>query len=138
MLAANANTKLQLTYGIFDGGDQNLTRFKIEDGEVNPADAEAAQIRSERNMYLHFPMLSYSRPQLKDILGDTPNYEVGADDTPENQQVRLIVKLFEEEKFAVALRTMKFFYEKFPETKYQKNAGFRNGRDLFEAVAARS
>jgi len=113
-------SKLQMKYGIFDGGDQNLSRFKIDTSEIN----EASQIRAERNMYLHFPMLTTPRMTLKDILAETPNYDVHPVDSEENQQVRLIVRLLNEGKYAVALRTLKFFYEKFHETAYQKTLDF--------------
>ena len=117
---AKPNSQLELKYGIFDGGDQNLMRFKIDDKEIS----EAAQIKSERDMFLHFPILTYNQVNLGNLLEETPNYDIQPNDSDENQQVRLIIKLFNENKMAVALRTLKFFNEKYPQTTYQKTLDF--------------
>lgn len=103
-----------LNSGIFDGGDKDLKRFKIESPELS----ETELIRSTQNIYVHFPELIVREPSLEKILKEKPDLEIPAANTDENLQARLAIKLFKEGKFAVALRTLKFFVEKNPNSQF--------------------
>ncbi|MDZ4677644.1 MAG: tetratricopeptide repeat protein [Oligoflexia bacterium] len=111
---ASPDAILQLKYGIFDGGDKDLKRFHIYDEDIK----ESALIKSQENIYLRFPEVIVSQPYLKNILAETIAYEIEPQDDEENQQARLAIKLFKDNKPALVLRTLKFFREKFEKSKY--------------------
>ena len=128
------DSQLTLKYGIFDGGDQNMNRFKILPGDTSTEAQESGLVRSAHSFYIHFPPLVLQRPFLNDIVQDpTTKYDVPADNTSdENLQVRLMIKLFNEGKYAVVFRTLKFFQEKYPTSSYEKTLDFLTADTYFK------
>jgi len=130
--SSNADTRLQLKFGIFDGGDKNMTRFKILEGDSTPENAEKGSIDREHRLYVHFPPLVLERPFFKNLVGDgAMKYEAPVGNSEEDLQARLLVKLYNEGKYAVVLRTFKFFEESFPKTKYEKMLDFLKADTYF-------
>ncbi len=130
--SSSADPRLQLKFGIFDGGDQNMNRFKILDGDSTPATQELGAIQREHNLYIHFPLLVLERPFLKNIIDDgAMKYTAPPGKSDEDMQVQLLIKLYNEGKYAVVLRTFKFFEESFPKTKYEKTLDFLKADTYF-------
>ena len=122
LLTSSISVPVQIKNGIFDGGDQDLKRFKLDSSE----NKEKSIIRSSQNIYVHFPDLVVGHPYFEEVLQEKPRYELEKENTEENQMVQLIVKFLTDKKSkpAVALRTMKFFNEKYPQSKYSKMIDF--------------
>jgi tetratricopeptide (TPR) repeat protein len=102
--------------GIFDGGDPGYDRFAIKDYEVK----EDAIIRARDNYYIPFPMME-SPMTYWDKMKVTPAlYEIAPQPTEENKQARLLLTLFEKQRYAVFLKTQKWFKEKYPKSQYNE------------------
>ncbi len=127
-LKQTPNQNLKIKYGIFDGGDQDLNRFKIEDKDID----ELAVIRSQENIYLHFPELNIDHSYLKDLLAQPAGYGVPEREDDENLQVRLIFKFKNEGKPALGLRTLKFFRDKYRTSQYDKVLNFLEADIYFD------
>jgi tetratricopeptide (TPR) repeat protein len=132
--SSDAEKRLEIKYGIFDGGDQTMSRFKLSPNEVSPSAEESAMIKSTQNIYIHFPALDLGHGYLSTLLSaeDPSRFDIPKDETDERMQVSLMVKLFSEQKYAVVLRTLKFFQEKYPVTKYQKQLDFLIAETYFK------
>lgn len=102
--------------GIFDGGDPNFERFSIKDYDVK----EEAVIASRENIYLEFPPLKMQNNFLSTLLSKKPIYSILPKDTEENKQARLLVTLFENKRYNVFLKTVDWFFKKYPETEYEE------------------
>ncbi len=119
--SSSPDPRLQLKFGVFDGGDKDMNRLRILPGDWTPESQEVGMIESEHNIYVHFPPLVLDRPFLKSIVNDgAMKYEAPPGNSEEDMQVKLLIKLYNEGKYAVVLRTFKFFEESFPKTKYEK------------------
>ncbi|MCC6278020.1 MAG: tetratricopeptide repeat protein, partial [Oligoflexia bacterium] len=119
--AQNKDGKTKLKYGIFDGGDKDLNRFKIDDSEIS----ENGLIRSSENIYLRYPALMVTHPYLENIVKDPIRYEVEPAENEENQIVRLMIKQYNDNRPTVALKTLKIYKEKYPQsTKYKQTLDF--------------
>ncbi len=101
------NTK---SFGIFDGSDPTYERFTILDSEIDPS----AIIASRRNIYIPFPALELRAKHLEKLWKSPPLYKISKTDDAENQKVRFLNSLFEKGRYAVFLRTLKFFRESYP------------------------
>lgn len=115
-LAEQISSQKDFSHGIFDGGDPEFTRFSIKDYEIR----EEAIIASRVNYYLPFPMLDLGNQQLKTLIGAAPTYEIIPNDTRENKEARIILKLFHEGKRALFLTTSAEFLKKFPQSQYDE------------------
>lgn len=109
--------------GIFDGGDPNYDRFSIKDFEIK----QEAILKSRENYYIPFPLLEVdSRYWLK--MQETPTiYQIYPKTSVENKQARLLLKLFEQKKWATYLKTLEYFKDKYPETEYNEILSFMTG-----------
>jgi tetratricopeptide (TPR) repeat protein len=117
--------RLEIKNGIFDGGDLQMNRFKILEGDTTPASQDLARIRSVHNLYVHFPMLTLERNDFKTFTSDPAmKYEMPSGADEESLEAKLVIKLFNEGKYAVVLRALKFFREKFPTSRYEKTLEF--------------
>lgn len=106
--------------GIFDGGDPGYDRFSIKDYEVK----EDAVIRSHENYYIPFPMLQTPSDSWDKIKSAAAVYQVVPKDTDENKQARLLLTLFDKKRYAVFLKTVEWFQEKYPESEYNEIVDF--------------
>jgi tetratricopeptide (TPR) repeat protein len=102
--------------GILDGGDPNFERFSIQDYEIK----EDSIIASQENVYLDFPTLRVSDKLLETILAKQPVYQIHPQDDEENKQARLLQTLYQNKRYNVFLKTVEWFMEKFPESKYDE------------------
>jgi tetratricopeptide (TPR) repeat protein len=108
--------------GIFDGSDPDFSRFSIQDYEVR----EDAVIQSREKDYIDFPMLHQEPDELQVLNSKRPFYEIEpikSDDAKamdENKMARLLLTLFNNKRYHVFLKTVDWFYEKFPESKYDE------------------
>jgi tetratricopeptide (TPR) repeat protein len=109
--------------GIFDGGDPKFERFSIADHEIK----ETEIVRSEENLYIPFPMILVEGEHFSKIKSQPPVYEVTPRNTEENKYMRLILTLYEKNRFAVCLKSIKWFLEKYPNSEYDEMARFING-----------
>jgi tetratricopeptide (TPR) repeat protein len=102
--------------GVFDGGDPSLERFAVKDYEIR----EEAIIKSQKNIYIRYPMLQTKSPYLNELLNKPPIYEIKAEETDENKKARLLLRLFEKKRDAVFIRTLKLFKNDYPTSKYDE------------------
>jgi tetratricopeptide (TPR) repeat protein len=102
--------------GIFDGGDPKFERFQIKDYEIK----EESLLSAENRYYLDFPMLKESNGDLDKIRANQPVYQISSTDTEENKQARLLLTLFENKRYNVFIKTVGWFYEKFPKSQYDE------------------
>lgn len=107
---------LSLQSGIFDGGDDNYDRFRIKDYEIR----EEAIISSRHNVYLPFPMLKMPVSQLNTLMEQRPEFIINPKDTRENKEARLLLTLFERNRYAVFLKTYDYFMTKYPDSEYNE------------------
>lgn len=102
--------------GIFDSSDPNYDRFRIKDYEVS----ETAILASEKNIYIKFPMLYQKLNGFEELMKNPPLYEIKAEDTDENREARLILTLFNKNRLGALQETLKYFYKKRPNSKYNE------------------
>jgi TolA-binding protein len=107
---------VELKFGIYDGGDENYDRFRIKDYEIR----DEAIISSRHNIYLAFPALKMNASLLGRLLEEQPEYVIHPKDTKENREARLLQTLFDRKRFAVYLKTYKYFAEKYPDSEYME------------------
>jgi tetratricopeptide (TPR) repeat protein len=103
-------------FGIFDGGDPNFSRFEIKDHEIKENSVIASQLR----FYLEFPMLELPPVSLKELWETPPIYEIKPEDNDENKKARLLLTLFNKQRYAVFLKTLEFFEKDYPNSKYKE------------------
>lgn len=115
-VAQNDSVKL----GIFDGGDPDYDRFSIKDYEIK----EAAMIRAKDNYYIPFPMLETPVSYWEKLKVTPTLYEISPKPTDENKQARLLLTLFEKQRYSVYLKTQNWFKEKYPESEYNEVIDF--------------
>ncbi len=112
--------------GIFDGGDPKFERFSIEEYKIK----EESIVRSQENLYIPFPMLYIETDHYTKIRSQPPVYEVTPKNTDDNKFARLILTLYEKNRLAVCLKTIKWFFEKHPNSEYDEIVRFLLG-DLY-------
>ncbi|UYL08736.1 tetratricopeptide repeat protein [Bdellovibrio sp. SKB1291214] len=113
----------QIQAGIFDGGDPNYERFSIKPYDIK----EESIIRSKDNYYITFPMLETPVTQWEKLKITPTIYEITPKSTEENKQARLLLTLFEKERYAVYLKTRNWFQEKYPQSEYNEIIDFMTG-----------
>ncbi len=106
--------------GIFDGGDPKFERFQIKDYEIK----EDALIASRENYYIDFPMLRIENDELEKINEKPPLYDIAPKDTEENKQARLLLTLYSKKRYNVFLKTVEWFYQKYPNSEYDEMIRF--------------
>lgn len=109
--------------GIFDGGDPNFERFAIRDHEIK----EEAIVRSQENLYIPFPMLITEGQHFELIKSQPPVYEIEPKSDSENKMARLVLTLFEKGRLAVSLKTLTWFFNKYPHSEYDEIMRFVAG-----------
>lgn len=115
-LAERLSSQKDFDHGIFDGGDPEFRRFSLKDYEIK----EDAILASKANFYLPFPMLELGTPQLKALIGVPPSYEIVANDTRENKEARVLLKLFSENDRALFLKAADEFVNEHPTSNYDE------------------
>ncbi|MGZ3785673.1 MAG: tetratricopeptide repeat protein [Bdellovibrio sp.] len=108
--------------GIFDGGDPDYDRFSVKDYEIK----EDALIRAKDNYYIPFPMLETPVTQWEKLKVTPSLYEISPTATEENKEARLLLTLFEKQRYAVYLKTQQWFKEKYPHSEYNEIIDFMN------------
>lgn len=116
-------------HGIFDGGDPQFERFTIKDYEIK-GDAEA---RAGENYYMPFPQLETPVEAWEKIKVTPTVYEIKPKDTEENKQARLLLTLFEKQRYGVYLKTQEWFKEKYPKSEYSEIIDFMTA-DVYFAL----
>lgn len=111
---------IRIKYGIFDGGDPDLKRFKIDIDGIK----EEALIRASKNIYVRLPSLIVVHPYLKQLNESMPRYPIAKKKGEENKLVRLINQFNNDDKPALVLSTLKLFRKKFPVSNYEKEIEF--------------
>lgn len=109
--------------GIFDGADPEFERFAIRDYEVK----EEAILRSKDRYYIPFPTLSTPNEEFLKVQAAAPVYSITPESTDENKMARLLVTLFERKRYAVYLKTLQWFREKYPQSKYDALFSYMTG-----------
>jgi len=103
-----------LMVGMFDGADDNYDRFRIKDYEIR----EDAIISSKNQIYLPFPMLKLKIDLLDRLSAQDPEYIIHPKDTKENKEARLLLALYQRQRYGVFLRTYNYFAKKYPNSEY--------------------
>lgn len=106
--------------GIFDGGDPEYERFTIKPYDIK----EESIIRSKDNYYIRFPMLEAPVSYWEKLKVTPTVYEISPKSSDENKQARLLLTLFEKERYAVFLKTAQWFKEKYPKSEYNEIIDF--------------
>lgn len=112
--------------GIFDGSDPDFSRFSIQDYEVR----DEAIIQSREKDYIDFPMLHEQPDELAGLNAKRPVYEIEPStskdekEIAENKMARLLLTLFNNKRYHVFLKTVEWFYEKYPDSKYDEIVRF--------------
>ncbi len=106
--------------GIVDGGDPDYERFSIKDYEIK----EDAMIRAKDNYYIPFPMLETPVSYWEKLKVTPTIYQISSQNTDENKQARLLLTLFEKQRYAIYLKTQAWFKEKYPESQYHEAIDF--------------
>lgn len=106
--------------GIFDGGDPTYERFTIKPYDIK----EESIIRAKDNYYIAFPMLETPVSYWEKLKNTPTIYEVSPKPTDENKQARLLLTLFEKQRYAVFLKTVQWFKEKYPTSEYNEIIDF--------------
>ena len=106
--------------GIFDGGDPSFERFTIKDYEIK----NEAIIKSKENAYIAFPMLANQLSHLDSLETKQPIYEIIPKQTSENKEARLLLTLAEKKRYAVYLKTLAWFRQKYPQSEYNEIIDF--------------
>ncbi|MES2854686.1 MAG: tetratricopeptide repeat protein, partial [Bdellovibrionota bacterium] len=115
-LAEQISSRKDFTHGIFDGGDPEFRRFSVKDYEIK----EDSIIASRANYYLPFPTLDLGQPQLSALIKAPPTYEIIPNDSKENQEARVLLRLFTEGKRGLFIKTANEFLKKFPVSSYDE------------------
>ncbi|WP_413575971.1 tetratricopeptide repeat protein [Bdellovibrio sp. HCB290] len=113
----------QVHAGIFDGGDPHYERFSIKPYDIK----EDSIIRAKDNYYISFPMLETPVAHWEKLKVTPTIYEVTPKPTDENKQARLLLTLFEKERYGVFLKTRDWFLEKYPKSEYNEIVDFMTG-----------
>ncbi|MBO9665254.1 MAG: tetratricopeptide repeat protein, partial [Bdellovibrio sp.] len=106
--------------GIFDGGDPGYERFSIKPYDIK----EESIIRSKDNYYIAFPMLETPVAQWETLKVTPAIYEIAPKSSDENKQARLLLTLFEKQRYGVYLKTQEWFKEKYPKSEYNEIIDF--------------
>lgn len=114
--AANDSVKS----GIFDGGDPEYSRFSVKDYEIK----EDAMIRAKDNYYIPFPMLETPVSYWEKMKITPAIYQISPQSTEENKQARLLLTLFEKQRYGVYLKTQAWFKDKYPKSEYNEVIDF--------------
>lgn len=120
------STEKGLRAGIFDGGDPDYDRFSVKDYEVK----EEAILKAKDNYYLTFPMLRSPNESFAKIRAAAPIYSIAPKPDEENKMARLLLTLFERKRYSVYLKTLDWFKDKYPESKYNDLLAYMTG-DVF-------
>lgn len=124
-----ANNSDVVKTGIFDGGDPNYERFSIKDYEIN----EDSLIKAKDNYYISFPMLETPVSYWEKLKVTPSLYEISPKASDENKQARLLLTLFDKERYAVFLKTKEWFKEKYPQSEYSEVVDFMTA-DVYLAL----
>lgn len=116
--------------GIFDGGDPEYDRFAVKDYEIK----EEALLRAKDQYYIPYPMLETPISYWEQLKVTPAIYQFSRQSTDENMQARLLLTLFEKQRFAVYLKTEQWFKEKYPESTYSEVIDFMTA-DVYLALA---
>lgn len=104
------------TFGVFDGADQKYDRFRVKEYEIS----QSAINKSRANYYMAFPMFEIETPAWTRLKSQKPIYQIRRDKTPENLEARLLLQLKEKKKYLVFQKTLKWFRDKYPNSKYNE------------------
>lgn len=113
----------ELQSGIFDGGDPEFNRFSIKDYEIK----EESILKSKDNYYITFPMLELENVNLQKAKAAVPEYSIQPGDSEENKQARLLLTLFKKKRYNVFLKTLEWYKQKFPDSKYDEIISYVTG-----------
>ena len=108
--------------GIFDGSDPDFGRFSIQDYEIR----DEAIIQSREKDYIDFPMLHIQPDEYQVMDSRKPVYEIEPELSKdpkaqdENKMARLLLTLFTNKRYLVFLKTIDWFFEKYPNSKYDE------------------
>lgn len=114
--------------GIFDGADPDFSRFGIQDFEVK----EEALIASRQKVYVDFPILHERPDELKMMQLRAPAYQIQPGTSDENKQARLLLTLRQNKRNSVFLKTVDWFFKKYPKTEYAEILKFMWADVLYE------
>lgn len=114
--------------GLYDGGDTDFSRFAMKENDYK----EESVIRSKNNYYLKYPILETEFSFWKKMKENPPIYDFKPENTEENKQVLLIKKLFDKKRYLVFKKTVEWFTEKFPNSKYLEVISYMMGDALIE------
>lgn len=113
---------------VLDANDPDLKRFDIADFEIK----EDAIIASKDNYFAPLPLMRAPFPFFQELVLKKPVYEITKDETEENKQARLILTLSERERTLVALQTIEWYLNKFPNSKYDEIVRFLKADNQFK------
>lgn len=105
-----------LLKGVYDGEDINFNRFRLKDYDIK----EEAIIQSRQNIYLPFPMLKMPVSQFRQQLNSEDLKGLPEGESKEDQEAKLLVRLFAKKRNLLFKKAYKYFTEKYPYSKHDE------------------
>lgn len=107
--------------GLQDAADVHFTRLQVPKSELR-SDPELYYYLGD---YIDYPFLPERLRSLDKMKANMPVYQVQEEDpeglrSDEKQNAKLLVKLFDNERYVVFLRTADWFTKKYPDTPYEE------------------
>jgi tetratricopeptide (TPR) repeat protein len=106
--------------GVYDGADPFFERFNIKDFQIK----EESIIKSKDQYRIEFPNIETVPTDFVQVLNAPNLYQIIPNPDDENKQARLLLTLFEKGRLNVYQKTLKWFKEKYPESKYNEVIDF--------------
>ncbi|MBC7458587.1 MAG: hypothetical protein H7235_09930, partial [Bdellovibrionaceae bacterium] len=121
--------KVDLKAGLFNGGNDQLGRFKLKSFEMKSPSVQKSAV----DYFISYPILDRPFGFWTKMKGNKPEYEILSEDTEENKQIRLIKKLFDKKRTLVLRQTTEWFANKYPNSKYVEIAYAMTADSFIEA-----
>lgn len=106
--------------GIWDGSDPQYDRFSLKDYQVR----EESVIKARDNYYIPFPLHETPVAFWERIKTSPTIFEITPKDTDENKQARLLLTLYNKQRYGVFLKTYSWFKAKYPNSEYSEIVDF--------------
>ena len=109
-----SDEKVDLKAGLFNGNDDQLARFKLKSFEIRSPEPRKAAV----DYFINYPLLDHPFGFWTKLKENYPSYEIQVVNSDENKKMRLIKKLFDNNRTLVLRQTTEWFASKYPNSKY--------------------
>ena len=109
-----SDEKVDFKAGLFNGGDDQFSRFKLKSYELKPMPVHKLAV----DYFISYPVLDRPFSFWTKMKENKPEYEIKPENTDENKKIRFIKKLFDKKRTLVLRQTTDWFANKYPNSKY--------------------